>query len=382
MKALEASFTDIGPGTPAGQLLRSFWQPIHLSADLPPKKAMPVHILGEEFTLYRGESGEPHLIAPFCAHRGLRLSVGRVEGEILHCFYHGWAYDGCGQCVEQPAEKRPFADKVKVAGYPVREYIGLIFAYLGDGEPPEFPRLDAYERDGFIEARKSVRPWSFFNQLENSVDEVHFNFTHRRSDFADVGWTEEIPDIAGEETDYGILRIGKRGNAVRKSYILMPNCMYSPGYDNAMGWGEHLAWRVPIDNGRHASFVVKCIHKSGAELETYRKVRAQERAVLAALEPADSVADRILAGELHADEIPDRPDLIAIQDMVALRGQPKDRDRSVDLLGVSDLQVALLRRIWKREMQAIQDGKPIKQWRVPRDLMPSGMEQDDVTANM
>jgi 5,5'-dehydrodivanillate O-demethylase len=376
LPSAEPSFTAIGPGTPAGRLLRSFWQPIHLSADLPAKKAVPVHVLGEDFTLYRSESGIPHLIAPFCAHRGLQLSAGRVEGDRLHCFYHGWTYDGTGQCVEQPAEKRPFCDKVRIAGYPVHEYIGLIFAYLGDGEPPAFPRLDAFERDGFIEARKSVRPWSFFNQLENSVDEVHFNFAHRRSDFAEVGWTEEIPDLAGEETDYGILRIGKRGNAVRKSYILMPNCMYSPGYDNTMGWGEHLAWRVPIDDVSHASFVVKCIHKSGDDLATYHKVRATERAQLAALEPADRVTDRILAGELHIDALPDRPDLIAIQDMVALRGQSKDRDRSDDLLAASDLQVALLRRIWKREMQAIETGQPIKAWRVPPDLMPVGMGQD------
>lgn len=376
MTVSEPSFTAIGPGTAAGRLLRSFWQPIHLSADLPRKKAMPVQILGEEFTLYRGESGEPHLLAPFCAHRGLRLAVGWVEGDRLRCFYHGWMYDGAGQCVEQPAEKRAFAEKVALAGYPTREYIGLIFAYLGEGAPPPFPRLEAFEGDGFIEARKSVRPWSFFNQLENSVDEVHFNFTHRRSDFAEVGWTDEIPDLAGEETDYGILRIGRRGNAVRKSYILMPNCMYSPGYDRAMGWGEHLAWRVPIDDASHASFVVKCIHKSGEELETYGRVRAAERAELAALEPADRIADRILAGEIHIDDIAERSDLIAIQDMVVLRGQPPWRDRSVDLLGVSDLQVALLRRLWKREMQALVAGQPIKAWRVPRDLVPVGMGQN------
>jgi 5,5'-dehydrodivanillate O-demethylase len=370
MRRTRPSFTAIGPDTAAGKLLRSFWQPVYLARLLPSGRAVPLRILGQDFTLFRGESGTPHLIGDRCAHRGVPLSAGRIKGDRIECFYHGWTYDGGGQCVAQPAEKRSFAEKVRIGGYPAREYLGLIFVHLGADEPPEFPRFDAYQRDGFIEAKESRRDWSFFSQLENSVDEVHFNFTHRRSKFTDVGLNDEIPELDCRETDYGILRLGRRGNRLRKSHIIMPNCMYSMVFEHWKGWSEHLAWRVPIDGRSHASFMVDCVHKEGVAADEYRRVRAEHRAEIATLEPADSVIDRILRGELHADDVPYRPDIVLIQDGVALKGQ-SDREREADLLGTSDRQVSLLRRLWMREMEAIESGQPIKRWRVPPNLIPT-----------
>ena len=104
-----ADFTSVGPGTPAGRLLRAFWQPVYAAERLGAGKAVPLRILGENFTLFRGESGTPHIIGATCAHRGLALSVGRIEGDCISCFYHGWTYDGDGQCVAQPAETKGFA---------------------------------------------------------------------------------------------------------------------------------------------------------------------------------------------------------------------------------------------------------------------------------
>ncbi len=366
-----ADFTSIGPGTAAGRFLRAFWQPVYAAERLSPGKAVPLRILGEDFTLYRGESGTPHIVGATCAHRGLALSVGRIEGDCISCFYHGWTYDGDGQCVAQPAEKKGFAERVKIPGYPTREYLGLIFAYFGDGAPPQFPQLDVFEGDGFVENRASTRDWGFFAQLENSVDEVHFNFTHRQSKFSKVGLNDEIPEVIGRETEYGIERIGKRGNQVRKSYILMPNCMYSKVYYNGKEWTEHLSWRVPVDDTTHTSFIADLVHKTGAEAEAYRKRHAKENTNTKSLEPAMSVIGRILAGEIHVDEVEDRPDIVLIQDGVVMVGQGARRDRSDDMLGASDRLVALLRNLWTREIRAIEAGKPIKQWRIPRDLVPT-----------
>ncbi len=366
-----ADFISVGPDTPAGRFLRSFWQPVYAAERLSPGKAVPLRILGEDFTLFRGESGTPHIVGATCAHRGLALSVGRIKGDCISCFYHGWTYDGDGQCVAQPAETKGFASRVKIPGYPTREYLGLIFAYFGGGEAPEFPQLDAFEGDGFIENRASTRDWGFFAQLENSVDEVHFNFTHRQSKFTDVGLNDDIPEITGKETEYGIERIGKRGNQVRKSYILMPNCMYSLVYYNGKDWTEHLSWRVPVDDVTHTSFIADFVHKTGAEADAYRERIAKEKTETKTLEPAMVVIRRILAGELHIDEVEDRPDIVLIQDGVAMIGQGARRDRSADLLGASDRLVALLRKLWTREMAAIEAGGAIKQWRIPRDLVPT-----------
>ena len=103
--------------------------------------------VGNSVTLYRGENGSPHVIGFRCAHRGTQLSVGWVEGDCLRCFYHGWKYDGSGQCVEQPAESKPFAEKIQIQSYPVTEYLGLIFGYMVKAEPPppRYPKLESPE---------------------------------------------------------------------------------------------------------------------------------------------------------------------------------------------------------------------------------------------
>lgn len=362
---------DVSPGSPALKLLRSYWQPVYASEKLVKGRPVLINVLGQQMTLFRGESGAPHLVGPYCAHRGAKMSSGRVVGENLECFYHGWTYNSSGQCVLQPAEPPGGEGRSKIQGSPAQEYLGLIFAYLGEGEPPPMPYFDAYHSDGFTQVRESRRPWSYFDQLENSVDEVHFNFVHRKSKFADVGLTSEIPELSCEETEYGILRMGRRGNNVRKSHILMPNCMYSMVFEHFKGWAEHLSWRVPIDRHTHVSFMIECIHKEGAEADEFKALRAQQREDLKKLEPADLVIARILAGEVHIDDLEWRPDIVVIQDGAAMAGLDPNRDPDMDQLRSSDRQVAMLRRIWRRELEAIVEGQPTKQWRIPSELRPT-----------
>src|SRR5712692_4359734 len=129
-------FVHTGPGTLAGRYMRLFWQPVYRSKDLHRGHAKPIRIMSEDFTLYRGEGGQAHVVAFRCAHRGTQLSTGWVEGDEIRCFYHGWKYDASGQCVEQPAEPEPFCQRIKIRAYPTREYLGIIWAYLGEGDAP------------------------------------------------------------------------------------------------------------------------------------------------------------------------------------------------------------------------------------------------------
>ena len=100
-------FASAGPGTPGGNYLRLFWQPIAKSADLEPGKALPIHVMGEKFTLYRGASGTPYVVGFRCRHRSTQLSTGWVRDENIQCMYHGWTYDGTGNCVARPGEDPP-----------------------------------------------------------------------------------------------------------------------------------------------------------------------------------------------------------------------------------------------------------------------------------
>ena len=72
-----------GPGTPAGRYLRQFWQPIYHTVDLAPGRPITIRILSQDFTLYRGQGGQPHLVDAACPHRGTRLSSGWIEGDAV-----------------------------------------------------------------------------------------------------------------------------------------------------------------------------------------------------------------------------------------------------------------------------------------------------------
>ena len=124
------------PGTPGGVFMRQFWHAIHRSEDLLAGQAKPIRIMSENYTLYRGASGRPQVIDNRCPHRHAPMHLAWVEGDDLRCVYHGWKFDCFGQCIEQPAEEAGFARKVRIGSYPTQEYLGLIFAYFGEGQAP------------------------------------------------------------------------------------------------------------------------------------------------------------------------------------------------------------------------------------------------------
>ncbi|MGD9941713.1 MAG: Rieske 2Fe-2S domain-containing protein [Burkholderiaceae bacterium] len=370
---LSGEFGRCGPDTLAGAFLRRFWQPVMLSEGLPLARARAVRIMGEDLTAYRTASGRAQIVQARCPHRSMALSAARVEGEALQCFYHGWTFDAEGQCIAQPAEEGGvgYASKVRIRSYPTREYLGLVFAFLGEGGPPPFPHLDMYDTGGVIDTMASYRECNYFEQIEISVDEVHFNFVHRNSQFADAGLNEEIPRIEGVETGYGIERRAIRGDSVRLSHFFMPNLLVSLVHSKYRGWGELAAWRVPVDDDSHITFTVNLVHAEGEEAHEFCQRRDARREVLRSLPNANEIARAVLRGEISIDSINERPDALVIQDLVAMMGCDAQRDRKRDSLGRSDRQLVLLRSIWKRELQALRDGTPLKSWTCPSGLQLS-----------
>src|ERR1700722_19729329 len=89
-------FVHTRPGTLAGRYLRRYWQPIFVCEKLAKGAIVPIRILGEDLALYRGESGQAHVITNECPHRLSVLSTGWIEGETVRCRYHGWGCDGSG----------------------------------------------------------------------------------------------------------------------------------------------------------------------------------------------------------------------------------------------------------------------------------------------
>lgn len=187
--------TRIGPGTPAGALLRRYWQPVAPTREITNENPVKfVRILGEDLVLFRDKSGRVGLLADHCSHRGASLLYGRVEERGIACAYHGWLYDTEGSCLETPAEPAGsnLHRTIKHLAYPVQKLIGLYWAYMGPPPAPVIPRYDVWVReDG--RRRIYVQPQLDCNWLpamENSVDPTHLlilhqNTANRRQDAAE-----------------------------------------------------------------------------------------------------------------------------------------------------------------------------------------------------
>ena len=364
-----------GPGTLAGRYLRMFWQPVCCSYELSVGRALPIRIMGEDFTVYRGDSGIPYLLGPRCAHRGTQLSAGWVEGECIRCFYHGWKYDGTGQCVEQPAEDHAFAEKVRVPGYLVKEYIGLIFAYVGEGEPPPFPRYPILESTEIsLDVAGLRRICNYFNNIDNSLDNAHVRFVHRRHrDAAQDRVVLGDPIISVEESEWGIKRYVKYPDGKDLTFFFgMPNINFINGQvvDPAIKRADVLVFKVPVDDENHIHFEVRAIALTGergrAWIEERRKLRAK------AERDRPELVRAILAGKLRLSDVdPNRIDFVMLEDEVAQTGQGAIAVRSNEHLGRSDRGVFLLRKIWERELRNLAGGRPIKQWSYQPDMVPT-----------
>jgi 5,5'-dehydrodivanillate O-demethylase len=367
------SYSDLrktGPNTVAGQYLRQFWHPIYLSRDLLQGQAKPITVMSEKFTLYRGTSGETHLLGPRCSHRGAQLSAGWVEDDRIRCMYHGWVFGGDGRCVERPAERGP-ADRHSIPSYPTTEYLGLIFGWLGKGAAPSFPRYPWFEGEGLLETNGYVRDTNYFHALDNHSDEVHVIFAHRDSELSRIGLVQ-VPKIEAEITDYGIKVVARFSNgSTRSNQVLMPNMiMFKTLEKGDNEFAERLVWRVPRDDDSHLNFGFVFRHLNGAAASEFLEKREQARKRVVMLEPADDVARKILAGicTLRDRDVLDRHDQVIIQDSVAQMGQPTSSEEPFEHLGESDRGIILFRNLWREEVSAHAQGQPTREWKVPREL--------------
>ena len=154
------------------------------------------------------------------------------------------------------------------------------------------------------------------------------------------------------------------GDLVRATAIGMPNIGNVAGGappSEEEGWSEFIAWRVPIDDELHVSYNVHMTHITGAARERML-ARENGRAGRPEGEPSSVVGRRVLAGELNWEQVESRPDIVNIQDNVSQVGQGLIADRTNERLGRSDAGIMHLRRVWARELKALAEGRPLKEW--------------------
>ncbi|WP_228126689.1 aromatic ring-hydroxylating dioxygenase subunit alpha [Candidatus Viadribacter manganicus] len=353
-----------GRDTSMGKLLRQFWQPVGRSEELQPGYAKTVRVMGEDLTLYRGETGKAFLVGGYCPHRLTLLANGWVQGDEIRCMYHGWKFDGDGQCTERPAERDTKQPNVKIVAYPVHEYAGLVFAYMGEGEAPPFelPRKAVFERPGALQfARIETWPCNWLQQVENSMDAVHVSFVHHWGKVGSFGAVvaATVPELSYEETDAGIRQTAVRSETSKRvSDWTFPNNNHisHPTLELNDPWVDVGVWMTPVDDENTMRFLIYSIPSTDSATDARIREYFEK---YSEYNPADHHDDLILHRKLPDDKL---VQLTSAQDYVAAVGQGAIVDRTQERLGRSDMGIALLRRLYWREMDAIDKGVPGKRW--------------------
>lgn len=379
--------TRIGPDTPAGKLMRRFWQPAALAEELEGKRPVKeVRLLGEALVLFKtgeGANGEYGLLGKHCPHRGSDLCYGRLEDNGLRCPFHGWLFDSRGKCLEQPAEPEGsrFHTKIRHTAYPCVEKNGIIFAYMGEGAPPPFPAFDCFEAPGtHAFAFKGLIEANWLQALEVGIDPAHASFLHRflededpaegygkqfRDSVADTEFpmTKILrefprPEIRVEETPYGLqllaLRdLGNHGMHVRVTNQIFPHAICIP-MSNDMTITQ---WHVPVDDERCYWYA---IFTSFTDPVDHAKMRAQR---LELYELPDYVPRLNKSNNYGYD--PDEQAHttytgmgldINTHDQWAVESPGAIQDRTCEHLGQSDIGITAYRKLLRRAITAVEKG--------------------------
>ncbi|HWU64168.1 MAG TPA: aromatic ring-hydroxylating dioxygenase subunit alpha [Ensifer sp.] len=265
----------VGAGTGAGEVLRQYWQPAALSEELmSARPVVPVRLLGEDLVLFRDNQGVLGLIGRYCPHRGVDLCFGRREDNGLRCPFHGWHFDHTGQCVEQPGEPEGslMYKNIKTKSYRVIEKNGIIFAYMGAGDPPPFPDFDCFSApETHVFAFKGLWECNWLQAMEVGIDPAHASFLHRflkdedpnegygkqfrdKAANTDIPMTQLLreyprPEIHVEETDYGLRLISLRHLPDGRSHVRVTNQIFPEAICIPMSNEMTITqWHVPIDD--------------------------------------------------------------------------------------------------------------------------------------
>ena len=253
----------VGPGTPGGEYLRRFWQPVAFARDL---RDVPLRlrIMGEDLVVFRDGSGRVGLLQLHCAHRGTSLEYGLIGERGIRCCYHGWLYDVDGRILETPGEpaSSTLKDRLCQGAYPTHQFGGLIFAYMGPPDKtPAFPLYDTFDLPGYrLEpAARFMLPCNWLQIKDNSMDPVHTSFLHAIS--SGYQFTEAfgaLAELDWEERPYGMIYVATRrvGDLVwvRVADFMAPNVhqftreIEEAREEKAASRPVIIRWAVPVDD--------------------------------------------------------------------------------------------------------------------------------------
>jgi 5,5'-dehydrodivanillate O-demethylase len=349
--------TRVGSGTPMGELLRRYWQPIAALSEMNDRWTKRVRLLGEDLVLFKDRSGRFGLIAEFCPHRNVSFAYGIPETDGIRCAYHGWKFNGAGACIEQPNEPdgSTFKEKNSTNAYPVQELGGLLWAYLGPAPAPQIPRYDGFVAPGAIRmVGSAVIDCNWLQIMENSVDPVHTEWLHGKlyefineKNGVKVAISKHHVKIGFDEFKHGIIK--------RRLLAGQP--------ETVSDWkdGHPVVFPTILAVGSGGGLWKQYVFQIRVPMDDTHTLHLWYHAYIP---PEDAVVPQHLLDDIAYYDVPIKDDkgeymlnFIHAQDIMAWETQGPIADRSRESLGWSDSGVTMFRKMLKREMKKVEAGE-------------------------
>ncbi len=368
---------------PMGQLMRRHWAPVCLLEEVSEPDGAPAkaRVFGEDLVVFRDTEGRVGVMDEYCPHRRASLVYGRNEEGGLRCLYHGWKMDVEGNVLEMASEPAAsgMAAKTKHKAYPVKEWGGMVWTYMGPRTSvPEFrPPAWAPTAETRVSIAKVLLPCNWAQILEGAIDSAHSSSLHSsdmvpaRVDGAkatDKAWlrpsTDKAPRMQVQRTPYGFRYAALRrpiNNAATHDYVrstvfvapatalIPPNNLYNVANIN-----------VPMDDTNTTFYFIAWGHPAQTpETDTWRKFLRQTVGVDldAEYRPLRTMANKfwqdrqaMKAGNFTG--ITGFPN----QDVAMWLTMGPIADRTHDRLGASDLAIVEFRRQMLEAVHAFQQG--------------------------
>ncbi len=374
----------VGPGTPAGELFRRYWQPALLASEIAENDGPPVRVrlLGEDLIAFRDTSGKIGLVDAYCPHRRAPFYFGRNEECGIRCAYHGWKFDVNGDCQDMPTEPPDsrMKERVKLTAYPAIERGGVIWSYMGPKElmpaPPDYEWLRVPASHCHVS--KTFEDCNYLQALEGGLDTAHSSYAHNNniSVKTEMRQIDKAPRLDVETTDYGYSYVSHRhlGGGdyyVRLYQYVMPAQQMRGGIHKFDGTRKDVPvldghiW-APIDDERTHVFNWHHGFDADAPLSPEHILESE---VFYGRAPADIIPgtfklkknksnDYMLDRALQKTRIFTGITGINTQDFALQEGMGPIVDRSKEHLGSTDRAIITLRRLLLEATYDVARGKP------------------------
>ncbi len=361
-------------GTRGGEMLRRYWHPVCLSANL---KDIPiaVRMLCEDLVVFRDGRGRAGLLGRHCPHRLASLEYGQVREDGLMCSYHGWKYDTQGRCIDTPLEPcdSTLKQNIRHLWYPVEEWGGVVWTYMGPAKdnPPPLPRIDVLARtDGEVKlVDGDFRDYNYLNWMENFADMGHATVLHGLvvrqiprelepyNDHSIKNWTP-LP-LHHVETDYGM-----------KTVSVLDTGDADVKFVNTWSLAMPIHWRFSglrsgfppdfTDERQEGGGMIRIIDDKHFELIRYSLWRKGNYRGTWLFGLPTTLQGTVEKKSYDKRRYSGWEGVPALEDLVLQESQGEIPERKLEHLGTSDRGVIMLRRLWHKAMEDVANGKDPK----------------------